>query len=78
MSAESKIKLILRVIPFLILNEYQLLLLTFDKLFQYLHSCKSCENRPVWGALKFQALWSLAEGLLYFYKLFFRKRRILD
>jgi len=28
--------------------------------------------------MTFQALWHFAEGLFCFYKLFFRKRRILD
>jgi len=42
-----------------------LLLLTSDTLFQFPHSYKSCESRPVWGARQFPALWPLAEGLFY-------------
>jgi len=30
------------------------------------------------GARLFPALWHFAEGLFYFYKLFYRKRRILE
>jgi len=40
-----------------------LLLLTSDTLFQFHPSYKSCENRPVWGARQFPALWHFAEGL---------------
>jgi len=32
----------------------------------------------VGGASQFPALWHFAEGLFYFYKLFFRKRRIFE
>ena len=68
-----KVKLILRVIPFLILNRYQLFLLTPDILFQSHHSYKKFENRSVWGACQFQALWPFAEGLYFFINYFYKK-----
>ena len=43
--------------------EIYLLLLTYDILFQFHSSYKSCETRPVWGALTFQALWHFTEKL---------------
>ena len=44
------------------LSIFQQLLLAYDKYFQFPHSCKSCETRPVWGARQFQALWQLLKG----------------
>ena len=52
------------------------ILSTHDILFQFHHLHKSCENRPVWGACKFQALWSLLKGF-YFFKYFPEKEGIL-
>jgi len=60
-----KIKLNFKSYFILILNKSQLLLLTFDTRFQFPHSYRSCENRPVWGAKKFPALWPFDEGLFY-------------
>jgi len=70
-------KYTLRVTYILIPNKSQLLLLTYDILFQYHLSYKSCENRPVWGASQFPALWHLAEGLFYFLKYFYKKEGFL-
>jgi len=48
------------------LNRHSLLLLTFDTLLQFPHSYKKFENRSVWGACQFPALWPFAEGLFLF------------
>jgi len=51
---------------------------TFDTHFQFHHSYKSCESRPVWGAKTIKALWHFAEGLFIFFELFLKKEGFLN